>query len=197
MTPAEQELERQRKTQRSIRLRLRDPNPAWARPAIERLQAAMTPDLLKPEWRGGLTPTAGHCYAASEALFHALGKQEAGWKSLSMKVGEATHWCLLHVESGVLLDPTWDQFGKIAPYEQAKGTGFLTRAPSKRAQEMMRRAGWSPECLRDLASEALALTVARASRPSGEKRAEPAAAKEPARSGASESARRAPRLARP
>lgn len=131
-----------------------DPNPLWARPAIALLQKGMTQDLLKPEWRGGPTPTAGHCYAGSEALFHALGRQDAGWKSVSMRFGPGTHWFLLH-RSGVILDPTWDQFGVLAPYAQGKGAGFLTLAPSKRARALMDKAGWSENCLREMATASL------------------------------------------
>ena len=144
---------------------MKDPNPKWAREAIARLQDGMTEDLLKPEWRGGPTRTAGHCYAASEAMFHALGKQDAGWKSMSMRFGAGTHWFLLHKETGVVLDPTWDQFGVLAPYAEAKGTGFLTREPSKRAQTLMDRAGWAAECLRELAGLGLALSPGQAPAP--------------------------------
>lgn len=125
---------------------LTDPNPSWSRDVIARLQEAMSDDLLKPEWRGGPTRTAGHCYAASEALFHALGRQAQGWKSMTMRFGAGTHWFLKH-ESGVVLDPTWDQFGVPVPYGQARGAGFLTVKPSRRAQTMLTRAGLAADAL--------------------------------------------------
>lgn len=52
----------------------------------------------------------------------------------------APHW-YLRTGAGEFLDPTADQF--IAPPRHGEGTGcgFLTRQPSKRAAEIIRRVG--------------------------------------------------------
>lgn len=103
------------------------------------LQESFSEDLLKPRYRGhGGHPSTGHCYAASEALYHLWGKQ-AGAKPVRMPVGGDTHWWLVHPELGVL-DPTAEQFPFSVAYEQGKGGGFLTREPSKRARILMARA---------------------------------------------------------
>lgn len=88
----------------------------------------------------------GNCYVTSEALFHLLGGRKAGWKAYVMRVSDAeTHWFLMH-ESGLLLDPTVSQFGgRIPKYTTARGTGFLTKRPSKRARELMKLIVWQEE----------------------------------------------------
>jgi len=40
---------------------------------IKKIQAALTPDLLKAQYRGSDIPYYGHCYVAAEALYHLLG----------------------------------------------------------------------------------------------------------------------------
>lgn len=76
----------------------------------------------------------GNCYAASEALYHILG---AEWKPMVMRVRGGTHWFLRH-NSGIVIDPSIQQFKKKKPdYSKARGCGFLTKKPSKRAKELM------------------------------------------------------------
>ena len=85
----------------------------------------------------------GNCYVTSEALYHNLGGKAAGWKPmfLQLKSGES-HWFLLH-ESGLILDATRNQFGRRLPdYSKARGNGFLTLRPSKKAQDLMKRMVW-------------------------------------------------------
>lgn len=106
---------------------------------VERVRGALTPDLLKPAYRTADRPnSSGHCYAASEACFHLLGGKTAGWTPQSIRHEGVSHWFLKH-RSGKVLDPTGDQFETPVPYEKAVGKGFLTREPSKRAREIMRR----------------------------------------------------------
>jgi len=49
------------------------------------------------------------------------------------------HWFLEHRPSGLILDITADQFpnGKVPSYENATAAGFLTKKPSKRAQQII------------------------------------------------------------
>lgn len=119
---------------------------------VAAVQSALTPDLLKPQWRKlarrrrcGLT---GHCYAASEAIYHILGGGGEGWvpQVLShrtwpegLRKGQ-THWFLKNRLTGAIVDATSAQFLPLVPrHEAAVGSGFLTRLPSRRAAEIISR----------------------------------------------------------
>jgi hypothetical protein len=84
----------------------------------------------------------GNCYVTSEALFHLLGGRAAGWTPMQVHHEGDSHWFLRH-DSGLILDATVSQFKTPVPYVQARGRGFLTRRPSRRAQQMMRQLVWS------------------------------------------------------
>jgi hypothetical protein len=109
---------------------------------IKRIQKALTPDLLKEEYKNsGGHYTYGHCYAASEALYHILGGKEAGLRACVGRGAEGTHWWVID-RKGNILDPTAEQFtsiGQKPPYAKGRCTGFLTSYPSKRAAEIIRR----------------------------------------------------------
>ena len=55
------------------------------------------------------------------------------------------HWYLKH-ETGVIVDPTDIQFKypptNLARARLARGSGFLTKLPSKRALELMKELVW-------------------------------------------------------
>ncbi|MGD9638658.1 MAG: hypothetical protein AB7U85_06325 [Alphaproteobacteria bacterium] len=112
---------------------------------ISQIKKVLTPDLLKPEFRASYietNPMAGHCYAASEALYHLLGGSNSGYTPCRGKddLG-VTHWWLQN-KGGEILDPTAEQYlsvGRTPPYKNGKGGGFLTKLPSKRAREIIRR----------------------------------------------------------
>ena len=113
--------------------------------SVERIASVLTPDLLKPAYRHMVeagNPTAGHCYHAAEAAFHLLGGAEAGWTPQVFREADGiTHWWLRH-RDGRIVDPTADQYrsaGLEPPYAHGKGCGFLTRQPSRRAGEIIRR----------------------------------------------------------
>ena len=89
-----------------------------------------------------LVPRRGNCYVTSEALYHLLGGKAAGWKPMRMPVDGESHWFLQH-SSGLILDATAKQFGRHKPaYSQARGNGFLTLGPSRRARELMTKLVW-------------------------------------------------------
>lgn len=112
---------------------------------IKKIQEVLSPDLLKPEFRANYdqnNPFYGHCYAASEALYHLLGGSKSGYTPYRGKdeLG-VTHWWL-QSKSGQILDPTVEQYltvNRTPPYHNGKGGGFLTKDPSKRAQEIIKR----------------------------------------------------------
>jgi hypothetical protein len=107
---------------------------------IGRVQGALTPDLLKPgPWTSNPRPFAGHCYAASEALFHLCGGRESGLTPMVIRHEGATHWFLRTWGTKEIIDPTAEQFETPVPYSKARGCGFLTARPSKRAQVIIDR----------------------------------------------------------
>lgn len=83
----------------------------------------------------------GNCYVASEALYHILGGKKAGWTPMRMRWAGDMHWFLKHV-SGLILDPSVRQFGRRPLYSLARGSGFLTKRPSRRAQKLMEDLTW-------------------------------------------------------
>lgn len=83
----------------------------------------------------------GNCYVTCEALFHLIGGREAGWMPCRMRHEGDTHWFLRH-STGIILDPTVSQFRERPDYSLAKGCGFLTKQPSKRAVKMMDSLVW-------------------------------------------------------
>ncbi len=96
-------------------------------------------DLRNRPWRGSSNPYAGHCYVASEAVYHALGGRESGITPMNISHEGAPHWWL-RLASGEMVDVTAEQFSTPVPYAQGRGRGFLTSHPSQRAAELLRRA---------------------------------------------------------
>jgi hypothetical protein len=105
-------------------------------------------DLLTKEWQRSkkLHPTNetfGHCYVVSETLYHMLGGKQEGWTPQRVRMQGATHWFLKH-QSGAILDLTASQFDMPVPYQLARGSGFLTKQPSKRSLKLLKRIQGSP-----------------------------------------------------
>lgn len=87
--------------------------------------------------RGDSTPDRrGNCYVTSEALYHLLGGKAAGWLPMRTRHEGDSHWFLRH-SSGLILDATASQFRELPDYSRARGCGFLTRQPSRRAARLM------------------------------------------------------------
>ena len=68
-----------------------------------------------------------------------MGGHESGWVPQNVKHEGDQHWYLRHAKTGQILDPTASQFRTPVPYDQGRGRGFLTKQPSKRAQEVINR----------------------------------------------------------
>lgn len=89
----------------------------------------------------------GNCYVTAEALYHLLGGKRAGYRPHFVKHEGDTHWYLvLDIPSKegkrIVIDPTASQFKAPPPYQFGRACGFLTKRPSKRAREMMKRMVW-------------------------------------------------------
>jgi hypothetical protein len=104
----------------------------------EQIRQFLTDELRRPQYQGDPNPVRGHCYVASEAIFHLSGGKAAGFQVYRVHHENDTHW-FLRDPVGNVVDPTWDQFSSPVPYGNATRTGFLTRQPSRRAQVLMHR----------------------------------------------------------
>ena len=107
-----------------------------------RIRRHLTDDLRKKKYQGNPNPYAGHCYVAAEAAYHLLNQLKPEghlYIPRCMKIGDDTHWFLRNQLIHCIIDPTADQFDEIPDYSQSRGCGFLTKQPSKRAQELLRR----------------------------------------------------------
>lgn len=104
---------------------------------VQEIRAHLTDDLRKPEYQGNPNLMVGHCYVASEAVYHMLGGGKSGLKPMNMVHEGNQHWYLLGPKG--VIDVTADQFRTPVPYEKGRGRGFLTAKPSKRATELIRR----------------------------------------------------------
>lgn len=100
---------------------------------------ALTDDLRRAPWKGHPNPLAGHCYVASEAMYHLMGGKDSGLTPQFINHEGSPHW-FLKSDSGIVYDLTAGQFETPVPYDQARGCGFLTSKPSKRAQIVIDRA---------------------------------------------------------
>lgn len=110
---------------------------------VQAIRNNLTDDLRKPHYQGNPNPMAGHCYVASEALYHLLGGKAAGYKAFTINHEGEPHWFLKDAQGNVI-DPTADQFTTPVPYDQARGIGFLTGdKPSKRAQTLLSRLNYT------------------------------------------------------
>jgi len=96
-------------------------------------------DLRRAPWRGSANLLAGHCYVASEVVYH-LWARRAGYRPATVHHEGAVHWFLIH-RDGRILDLTASQFSTLPPYALARCRGFLTSAPSKRAMAVLEALG--------------------------------------------------------
>lgn len=106
---------------------------------IARVKRALTnsDDLRREEYKGNPNIYAGHCYVASEAVYHLARKAGIDLKPMFLYHESTPHWYLMDSEE--ILDPTKEQFTSLVDYHKGKGKGFLTKHPSKRAAELIRR----------------------------------------------------------
>lgn len=103
--------------------------------------AELSCDLLTPRYRAMeiANKFTGHCYVASEALYHLLGGPASGLVPQVIRHEGGTHWYLKNRTTGNITDLTKGQFKTVPPYEQGRGCGFLTRKPSRRCALLIGR----------------------------------------------------------
>lgn len=91
----------------------------------------LTNNLRKKKYRNNPNLLAGHCYVASEVLYHLY---PGIYKSYFIRHENEPHWFLKEIRNGKIVDITASQFKTTPNYSKARGIGFLTKKPSKRAQ---------------------------------------------------------------
>lgn len=109
---------------------------------IQKIRVHLTPDLLKKEYRAenATNPMFGHCYVASEVLYHTI-KDSGNYSAACGRDDRGiVHWWIVDNISNEIHDVTADQYlskGLTPPYTNGRKTGFLTKIPSKRAQQVI------------------------------------------------------------
>jgi len=88
-------------------------------------------DRLRRAQYRGRGPYVGHCYVASEAVFHLAKEMGVALKPMFVRHEDSPHWYLSH--NGEPVDLTFDQFSTSVDYSKGRGKGFLTKEPSLRA----------------------------------------------------------------
>lgn len=123
--------------------------PAKARSLLRRLHGSLSLDLRHRDYPVEddemYGATLGHCYIATEALYH-LWAKDAGYVPHVLRHDNGTHWWLVHSDTGEVIDPTEPQLdGDPFPYELGHKQQLLTTTPSRRSRELMRRMASSAE----------------------------------------------------
>lgn len=110
---------------------------------IEILHKCLSKDLLKKAYKDNYDDvhyTTGHCYIASEAIYHTFGGKEKWAAYTGRDHNNGTHWWLKNKETGEIVDPTKEQYTSLSidpPYSVGKPCAFLTREPSQRAAKLI------------------------------------------------------------
>lgn len=112
--------------------------------AIKTIRKNLSNDLLKPDFKyDGRHPMFGHCFVATEALWHLTGKKYSVYCGKDDE--NITHWWLQDA-LGNKFDATADQYtdlGKQPPYHRGKKSAFMLTynegRPSNRCQVLLER----------------------------------------------------------
>lgn len=104
---------------------------------IQLIQQNLSDDLRREPYKGNKNPLVGHCYVATEALYHFLKAPQ--WQPCFIRHKGHPHWFLKNKKTGGILDITAGQFKSKVSYEKGIPKGFLTKKPSKRAKILLKR----------------------------------------------------------
>jgi hypothetical protein len=97
---------------------------------FDAIRKSLSRDLLDKKWQGlvpaGAHRVTGHCYIATEAAYHAFGR-EAGFYPhvVNLSAKGQTHWWLARPGTGEVIDLTHEQTAK--PFNYARGVGKTMR----------------------------------------------------------------------
>ena len=113
---------------------------------IEKIKSQLDLDILKMKNPKKVTVSdteKGTCglysYIGNEALYHLLGGKTNGLTAMIKRVNNDTHW-YLRDKDGKYLDVTKDFFTEDPiDYSSGRGTGFLSKRPSKRTQVLLNK----------------------------------------------------------
>ena len=125
---------------------MRSPRPSSQVDLVNLSQAIvenLSPDLLSPTFaRSAMAktnPLFGHCYIASEALYHMAGGKKSGLRPCRLKMPDNQwHWWLVDSDQRII-DLTAGQFERRPQYELGVRAAFLSKRPSARARKLMAR----------------------------------------------------------
>jgi hypothetical protein len=105
---------------------------------FQKIVSVLTPDLIQPKYRRYAGTLYGYCYVVSETIYHLYGKKN-GFIPFRLKHKGQNHWYLKN-DKGDIIDLIADSF-KENPfnYENSIRASFLTKEPSKRCKEIIKR----------------------------------------------------------
>jgi hypothetical protein len=111
---------------------------------LKRIQGALSIDLLHGDYPSSQDQLyfacLGHCYVASEAAYHLIGRHTGFVPYTRRNDDGTTHWWLYNERTKQVLDPSEPQLdGERYPYGEGHRQAFLTKRPSRRAAELIRR----------------------------------------------------------
>lgn len=140
---------RAKKSERTVKQRRagRPAETGRVKRQLGRIRGALSLDLLSGSYRLEEDERAlkfacmNHCYVATEAAYHMFAKKMGYVPYVFKHPDGSTHWWLVQEETGDVLDPSGPQLGRRKfPYAEGRRAVFLTRRPSRRAAELIRRA---------------------------------------------------------
>jgi hypothetical protein len=91
------------------------------RQIFDAIRACLSPDLLTPEEhakiRSDSHPVTGHCFIATLAAFHLIGRRHGLQPHFCKLDGGGTHWWLWNGKTSEYLDLTSEQAAQPFPYD--------------------------------------------------------------------------------
>lgn len=109
----------------------------------QKIMNNLSQDLLSNKFKGEIKNNySGHCYLASETLFHLTGGKDVWLVRNARDSDNIVHWWLINKESNDIVDLTkrqYTDFNIKPPYENGKPGFFLTKKPSKRCLQLINK----------------------------------------------------------
>lgn len=103
----------------------------------------LSPNFLNKKFKGKIKNNySGHCYLASETLFHLTGGKDVWSVRNARDSDNIVHWWLIYKQTGDIIDLTkrqYTDFNIIPPYKKGKSGFFLTKKPSKRCLQLINK----------------------------------------------------------